>query len=504
MVFAIDEQSFSTSGVNYNYMNNPSNPIGVGYLSTYDTAKERLIVTKKDFSINLPLDSGFIVCEGGGNPVVITNAQSIINTKASQGWSYVGLEDCALKFKKVTTGTETVTREVSTYHPPVTTTELLPGCAPYMIRLPFIFDNIYPERHEFEWGYYDCDGNRIVTGSGGVDGFTGPEPLVLDTTIEVNSCSNTLFRKTLSPTVFEAIIPQELLAGAIYNPALDCNQVIETTVPGYYTTETITETVPTNTVVYSTEVGNAVPLDSVLVNNSWTMSYSLKTQNWVGAHPYLPSFYMHSQEKLYSWKSGNSIYKHNIEGSYQTFYGTYYPFIIEYVDNPSPLSSKIYDWVLFQTEAKKFDSIKKEYIDQRNVTFNKVLFYNTEQISGVLTMVPKHNDSANYLLEQTKNLSATSGQIPLDRNERDWTVNDMRDLRIDYTKPMFIKNIVDLQSNYYIDKIVNPDSIDINKDWTQLQSFRDKFLVVRLIFDTFADTRLIFNFSALDKKISER
>lgn len=504
MVFAIDEQSFSTSGVNYSYMNNPSNPIGVGYLSTYDTAKERLIVTKKDFSINLPLDSGFIVCEGGGNPVVITNAQSIINTKATQGWSYVGLEDCALKFKKVTTGTETVTREVTTYHPPVTTTQLLPGCAPYMIRLPFNFSNISPERYEFEWGYYDCNGVRIVTGSGGVDGFTGPEPLVLDTTIEVNSCSNTLFRKTLSPVTFESIIPQELLAGAIYNPVLDCNQVIETTTPGYYTTETVTETVPTNTVVYSTEVGNAVPLDSVLVNNSWTMSYSLKTQNWVGAHPYLPSFYMHSQEKLYSWKSGTSIYKHNIEGSYQTFYGTYYPFIIEYVDNPNPLSSKIYDWVLFQTEAKKFDPVKKEYIDQRNVTFNKALFYNTEQISGVLTMVPKHNDSANYLLEQTKNLSATSGQIPLDRNERDWTVNDMRDLRIDYTKPMFIKNIVDLQSNYYIDKIVNPASIDTNKDWTQLQSFRDKFLVVRLIFDTFADTRLIFNFSAIDKKISER
>jgi len=28
--------------------------------------------------------------------------------------------------------------------------------------------------------------------------------------------------------------------------------------------------------------------------------------------------------------------------------------------------------------------------------------------------------------------------------------------------------------------------------------------VVRLVFDTFVDTRLIFNFSALDKKISER
>lgn len=103
--------------------------------------------------------------------------------------------------------------------PTPTPTSTLP---PYMVRLPFNFANISPERYEFEWGYYDCNNNRIVTGSGGVNGFTGPEPLVLDTTIEVNDCSNTLFRKTLSPTVFEAIIPQELLAGAEYNPALSC------------------------------------------------------------------------------------------------------------------------------------------------------------------------------------------------------------------------------------------------------------------------------------------
>ena len=505
MVFAIDEQSFSTSGVNYNYLNNPSNPIGVGYLSTYDTAKERLIVTKKDFSINLPLESGFIVCEGGGNPVVITNAQSIINTKASQGWSYVGLEDCALKFKKVTTGTKTVTREVTTYHPPVTTTELIPGCAPYMIRFPFNFSNIYPERYEFEWGYYDCNGVRIVTGSGGVDGFTGPEPLVLDTTIEVNSCSNTLFRKTLSPIPFEATVPPELLVGAIYNPTLDCNQVIETTVPGYYTTETVTETVPTNTVVYSTELGNAVPLDSVLVNNSWTMSYSLKTQNWVGAHPYLPSFYFHVQERFYSWLQGSRyIYKHNIKGSYQTFYGTYYPFIVEYVDNSNPLQNKVWDHVLFQSEAKKFIPGTGEYIDQRNVTFNKVLMYNTQQISGVLNLVPKQNESIDYLIQQTKNVGSTTGSITIDRNERDWTFNDLRDLRVDYTVPMFYKDVSYLQSSYYIDKIVNPAAISVSKDWTQLESFRDKFLVIRLIFDTFADTRLIFNFSVTDKKISER
>ena len=107
----------------------------------------------------------------------------------------------------------------STPTPTPTPTSTLP---PYMVRLPFTFVNIYPERYEFEWGYYDCNNIRIVTGSGGVNGFTGSTPLELDTTIEVNDCSNTLFRKTLSPNVFEAIIPQELLEGAIYNPSLSC------------------------------------------------------------------------------------------------------------------------------------------------------------------------------------------------------------------------------------------------------------------------------------------
>jgi hypothetical protein len=156
---------------------------------------------------------------------------------------------------------------------------------------------------------------------------------------------------------------------------------------------------------------------------------------------------------------------------------------------------------MFQTEAKRFDPTSEEYLDQREITFNKVLFYNTQQTSGLLNMAVKQDSSANYLLNQTKN---TSGEVIIDRNERDWTMNTLRDIRVDYAVPMFLKDLPSLQSNYYIDKVVNPSAISYNKDSTQLESFRDKFLVVRLIFDNFADTRLIFNFSALDKRQSER
>jgi hypothetical protein len=278
--------------------------------------------------------------------------------------------------------------------------------------------------------------------------------------------------------------------------ALDMNTILASLKTNIDVEVTSTKPVP---VVVPTQ---GVSFTPQIVNNGYTMSYSLKKEEWVSWHPYIPSFYMHVQEKFYSWNQGSRyLFKHNRPNHYQTFYNVRYPFIVEYVDNPSAMTTKVWDSLLFQTEAKKYDSASEEYLDQRYVTFNKILLYNTQQISGVLNLVPKQDSSNNYLLQQTTN---NLTQATIDRNERDWTMNNLRDMRTNYTVPMFLKNASALQTNYYIDKIVNPTAIDFNKDWTDLESFRDKFLVVRLIFDNFADTRLIFNFSALQRTESER
>lgn len=364
MDFIVEKQYYDANRSQYPYNNNPSNPIGVGFLSTYDTNKERLIITKKDMKItNLPTEDYELYTKGSTITIFRTISQKIA-TRAQNGWDYFGIEDGRMKFKKVTQAPIT--------NAPVTTIEYEDG---------------------------------------------------------------------------ETFVPQTLSSG-------------------------------------------------------YTMSYSLKRQEWVSWHPYIPSFYMHVQEKFYSWpQDSTNLWRHNRANHYQTFYGVRYPFIVEYVDNASALTTKVWDNLMFQTEAKKFDTVQEEYLDQRDVTFNKALFYNTQQTSGIITLAPKQNEATNYLLQQTNN---TPGVAIIDRNERDWTMNSMRDIRVDYSVPMFLKDLPSLQSNYYIDKIVNPNAINYNKDWTQMESFRDKFLVVRLIFDNFADTRLIFNFSTLQKTESER
>ena len=51
-------------------------------------------------------------------------------------------------------------------------------------------------------------------------------------------------------------------------------------------------------------------------------------------------------------------------------------------------------------------------------------------------------------------------------------------------------NIIDLSEFAFSDSTLN-----FNKDWYELESFRDKYLVVRLIFDKFANKKIITNFS---------
>jgi len=350
------------TGEDYPYLNNPSNPIGTGFISVYDSRHERIIFTKRDFIIDPEVinsdDYRIILCEG--EVIIFRDYELILGQRSFTNWRFVGIEFCQLKFVKTIEGEELI---------------------------------------EYEQG--------------------------------------------------------EVLEG----------------------------------------------LD--LINASFTISYSIKTNAWIGWHSYLPSFYFNTPDKFYSWLGGqNAIWKHNKLGNYQTFYGTRYPFIVEYVSVAESLQTKVWDYLMLNTDAIRYVPTTGESVDVREITFNKAIFYNSRQCSGLLNIkVKDENLNPNYLKEQITN---TSGEIVADRNERDWTINDLRDNRVDYTVPIFKSNKSDLQAQYFIDKVLNDPSIDQDKFWGDLESFRDKYLVIRLIFDRFDDIKLIFNYSVENESESPR
>lgn len=632
MNFLIADQYYKGNNKPYPYNDNPSNPIGIGYISAYDTLKERLIITKKDNQIsNLP-EGDYQLCNAGGATTIFNNFSQTIATQKAAGWNYTGIKKCKLQFEKV----DTVMQDIITYI--TTTTEGMTVSADTIV-VPFfdttsmdsnIITNIsntldawFPSFKASvnggnnnvtfinptwsRWGselwvsdpayltLVNLGANKDILLLVFVDetnpsyhGSTLSSPMSAPTASYISNVNDFInihypqfksFKAINYPIVQQTDQCKEYLQHAVAaieaknltleealavpknpfftdpqwatvvtnlqsNPyagqpllkdygwyyktnrvsAVDGNGSVDcpvdgvsvippcqftkdidglltpsTTTPGTEeTTEVITST-PTQKTIYKEVAGTL--FTPITVNNSHTMSYSLKNNTWTSWHSYLPSFYSSIEGSFFSWETGGTaIYKHNKLGSYRTFYGRTYPFIVEYVDNDNPIATKITDSLLFQTEAKKYDANLKEFYDVDDVTFNKLLVYNTRQISGWKNLVTK-NPLSTYLSQQTTN---TTGSILIDRNERDWTVNELRDYSSVSKVPMFSKKLTDLQASYFIDKTVNPLSVNLNKDWSELESFRDKFLVIRLVFDTFVDTKLTMNFTVSDKKQSER
>lgn len=290
-------------------------------------------------------------------------------------------------------------------------------------------------------------------------------------------------------------------SGDVITPAqfqVDMNQFLQ----GITTTTIVMTKVEYLDTEYNYIDGQVIQ-NPIQLDNSWTISYSLKGENWVSWHSYIPNFYVNVPEKFYSWKHGsNKLWRHNKLGHFQTYYGTYKPHIIEYTSSSNPVTTRIWNHIMLQTEAKTYNYDLRQYHDERYVTFNKAILYNSRQCSGEMDLVVKDEElgGQDYMMNQVINTNVN--QSIIDRNERDWLINDFRDIRIDYTKPIWNSNISSLQSEYFIDKILNTSTLDINKDWTQLESFRDKYLVVRLIFDKFANKKLITNFSVENEQQS--
>jgi hypothetical protein len=230
-------------------------------------------------------------------------------------------------------------------------------------------------------------------------------------------------------------------------------------------------------------------IDEHFINNSWTMSYSVKKGKWTSFHSYLPKLYLYDHDHFYTQiHNDNKLWKHN-DGLFQTFYDEYYPFIIDYVALNSPVTTSVYDDIEFITTASKNN------IDQRFVTFNKLIAYNSRQSTGELMLKAIDDDPKDSFLNEL--ITEESGSIIVRKKNKNWRLNDLRDYVNNYDEELFTSNWEDIKDKYFIDKVVNTNVIDANKAWYELEPLKDKYLRVRLIFDdiNLNDIKLISNFT---------
>lgn len=629
-----DELIYNVTGKKYSFRDNPSNSFGTGFITTYDSLNERLIVTKKDFideSLSDTTDAR--LCTKDGKLYIFEDFQATIDRKALDGWTYIGIEDCKMKFAAITSNggepyvnalpTQTdETMDVVVYFAVDPTS---PALVDIKEEIRLWFKNLQDNNGGINsklFYLYDYQGNydrwlrgplNLLNTSGhlyAVDYYSGGEFAaiiadvgaeinLLTVAIETNSYHSSVFdlNNIVTPTAtyntdfadffvsydtllsngytinfnnifyikdgllddeIKTQIQHEIASIFIFNPTTTgiqemtaytehllpyidtdfinilgtSNPYPQDTVTNYgtfkqlpfhavilaldekeRTFESGTATMDTfksrrREIVWSTggtldyislvfNYVNGIEISDVSENNaSWTMSYDIKDNYWISWHSYLPNFYIHTPNKYFSWVYGdNNIYRHLIKGLYNKYYNVRRPFILELVSNSNPLTPRIFENIDLYTKAMYYDAATDSYREEPHITFNKALFYNSRQISGWQDMKVKDTSSTpeNYLQEQVINATST---IILDRNEGVWSINNLRDYRRDQNATMFIEKINSIQTNYYIDKEVNVSNIDLLKNWYEIELFRDRFLVMRFLFDNFENIKLLIAISS--------
>ena len=226
-------------------------------------------------------------------------------------------------------------------------------------------------------------------------------------------------------------------------------------------------------------------------NKSWTLSYSLKAQAWSSFHSYIPNWLYYDSKTFYSFVANAtdsinlSTWEHNY-GEFQKYYDTKFDFIIDYIYKKNSFAEKTFDSIEYTSNVWSKSTVDDRDIEIPFTTFDRFFVYNNNQLSNL-----KEIDVSNLIPYANTLYDITKATAHKWRNI--WKINKLRDLtvnRLNLNEPKFTKDWSELayQGEYdngfgYIDKVINPSIIDINKDVYQIERLTDKYLGVRLFFN---------------------
>jgi hypothetical protein len=231
--------------------------------------------------------------------------------------------------------------------------------------------------------------------------------------------------------------------------------------------------------------------------DSFTLSYSLEYQGWTSWHSYLPDF-MYSDEFNYFTNIGANTYRHLHAGSFQNFYGTKYPFIVETIK--SGVNTNTLNSIIYVGYTQIWNESLKQWQDvSQDITFNHIMVYNSDCNTGLLNVNFLDQDNDFY-----GNIAYVPDTVTCIRTDNNYKISGL----YDYSNAVpvvsggwnEIKSVIDDYG--YIDIV--PYNININKSQYELADLRGKYYAVRLFFNPVEDARKVIHLMVPSENISMR
>ena len=246
-------------------------------------------------------------------------------------------------------------------------------------------------------------------------------------------------------------------------------------------------------------------------NHSWTMGYSPVANEgkggWISFYSFLPNHYVPFVNHFQS-ATQTGIWNHNLSTlRYQTYYGKFYSYILEYSVNTVPNISTLNSITIIQDILKYYNEHDYYSLGSNNrenlVNFTKAIIYNREQVSGEINLVPQMLNNAQQKLQYPK-VSGGRYYALISKREHRNTFNGFFDLSANKQtqQPIFSTKWEDIKDKFPIDKVINQDAVATTMYRTKVK-MRSTFCRVRLIQDKFDRFKFVnhFNISQTNNSI---
>jgi hypothetical protein len=221
-----------------------------------------------------------------------------------------------------------------------------------------------------------------------------------------------------------------------------------------------------------------VDIKDYLEEINWTISYDPKLKIWLSFHDWHPEWLVPSYNHFLTIKTkpvSNSletkIWRHNVRtDSYANYYGDNYPWEIEYqVATPNTITTLRN--IEYTLDVYKYFNNGKDAYHKLDENFDRVIIYNSEQISGtlLLNLKTKNNplDLLNYPFPTANGIN-----IQYSKEENKFRLNQFFDVTNDRgeftgaTIPMWVTAL----DGYH--KVLNPVNTNYFKPAAEHKKFR--------------------------------
>ena len=210
--------------------------------------------------------------------------------------------------------------------------------------------------------------------------------------------------------------------------------------------------------------------NTLLKDESFTLSYSFEGGGWVFFHDYVPDFYFSTKTQLYNLKD-KTIYKHNA-GAPGLFHGSIKPFFIDAVFTAD--SEMMLNAINWMTEV--FNNQQ----ELEFTTLTHITIWNNQQCTGKIAL----SDAFNNLSYEVRKTQAL------------WSFDSFKDMVAVYGAQF----LLDIFNNFAVDV----SAIDYDKPWFKRDLLHDNFFIIRFEFDNTSGKQLIFHGADIDASKSYR